>query len=118
MSDIRPFRALRPRPELAARVAAPPYDVINSDEARALAAGNPYSFLHVGKPEIDLPPTSTSTTTGSTPRARATSAPDRREASSSARIEPALYVYQQRMGDHVQAGLVVRDARATSTRTA
>ena len=55
MSDIRPFRALRPRPELAARVASYPYDVISSDEARELAKGNHISFLHVGKPEIDLP---------------------------------------------------------------
>ena len=52
---IHPFRAWRPTAELAARVAAPPYDVLDSDEARALAAGNPVSFLHVGKAEIDLP---------------------------------------------------------------
>ena len=56
MSDVRPFRALRPRPELAERVAAPPYDVINSDEAREMAEGNEISFLHINKPEIDLPP--------------------------------------------------------------
>lgn len=52
--DIRAFRALRPRPELAAAVSAPPYDVIDVPEARALAAGNPDSFLHVSRPEIDL----------------------------------------------------------------
>ena len=56
MSDVRPFRALRPRPELAERVAAPPYDVISSDEARDMAEGNEVSFLHINKPEIDLPP--------------------------------------------------------------
>lgn len=55
MATIQPFRALRPKPELAARVAAVPYDVVDRDEARALAEGNPYSFLHVTKPEIDLP---------------------------------------------------------------
>jgi uncharacterized protein (DUF1015 family) len=55
MATIRPFRGFRPRPELAAQVAAKPYDVLSSDEARAEAAGNPLSFLHVGKPEIDLP---------------------------------------------------------------
>jgi len=54
-SLIAPFRALRPLPEQAAAVAAPPYDVLSSSEARALAAGNPYSFLHVSKAEIDLP---------------------------------------------------------------
>jgi len=56
MATIRPFKGYRPKPEYAARVAARPYDVLSSDEARAEAAGNPVSFLHVGKPEIDLPP--------------------------------------------------------------
>ncbi|MEY4545706.1 MAG: hypothetical protein RL685_1901, partial [Pseudomonadota bacterium] len=53
---ISSFAALRPKPELAARVAAVPYDVVNTEEARALAAGNPLSFLHVSRSEIDLPP--------------------------------------------------------------
>ncbi|MBQ6104028.1 MAG: DUF1015 domain-containing protein [Kiritimatiellae bacterium] len=53
---IRPFSALRPAtPELAARIASLPYDVVDTDEARALAAGNPLSFLHVVRSEIDLP---------------------------------------------------------------
>lgn len=55
MSRIKPFRGLRPIPEKAAQVASPPYDVLNSGEAREMAAGNPISFLHVVKPEIDLP---------------------------------------------------------------
>jgi uncharacterized protein (DUF1015 family) len=55
MCDISPFKALRPEPAFAEKVAAPPYDVLNSDEARELAADNPCSFLHVTKPEIDLP---------------------------------------------------------------
>ena len=50
-----PFRALRPKPEHAAGVVAPPYDVVDADEARALARGRPSSFLHVSRPEIDLP---------------------------------------------------------------
>ncbi len=54
MADLRPFRAFRPRPDIAERVAAPPYDVISTAEARALAEGNPFSFLHVSRPEIDL----------------------------------------------------------------
>jgi uncharacterized protein (DUF1015 family) len=106
MSDVRPFRALRPRPELAARVAAPPYDVINSDEAREMAKGNEISFLHVNKPEIDLPP-------------EVSLYDDRVYAKGVANLrrfiaegvfvreaEPRFYVYQQRMGDHVQAGIV------------
>jgi uncharacterized protein (DUF1015 family) len=56
MSTIRPFKAFRPKAEYAAEVAAPPYDVLNSEEARRLVAGHPYSFLHVGKPEVDLDP--------------------------------------------------------------
>jgi len=55
MTLIAPFKALRPKPEFASQVASPPYDVLNSDEARQEAEGNPYSFLHVTKPEIDLP---------------------------------------------------------------
>ncbi len=56
MATVRPFKGLRPPPELASKVAALPYDVMNSDEARKMAAGNPMSFLHVTKPEIDLDP--------------------------------------------------------------
>lgn len=55
MAIISPFRALRPQPALASRIASPPYDVLNSAEARLLAGNNPYSFLHITKAEIDLP---------------------------------------------------------------
>jgi uncharacterized protein (DUF1015 family) len=54
---VQPFRALRPAPGRAQEVLAPPYDVLSSDEARARAAGKPWSFLHVSKAEIDLPGT-------------------------------------------------------------
>src|SRR5687767_16024280 len=54
MATISPFRALRPTPESAAHVAAVPYDVVNTEEARALADGQPLSFLHVSRAEIDL----------------------------------------------------------------
>jgi uncharacterized protein (DUF1015 family) len=106
MSDIKPFRALRPRLDLVAQVAAPPYDVVSSDEARALAAGNEYSFLHIGKPEIDLPPTvglyddQVYAKGVSTLRRFIAEGVFIREA------RAAYYVYQQRMGEHVQAGLV------------
>src|SRR6185295_12733186 len=56
MATLKPFAALRPKPELAARICELPYDVMSSDEARQTAAGNPLSFLHISKPEIDLPP--------------------------------------------------------------
>ena len=55
MAIIKPFKALRPKQELAQQVASRPYDVLNSEEARAEANGNPFSFLHVTKSEIDLP---------------------------------------------------------------
>lgn len=56
MAIFKPFRAYRPRPDLAKDVAALPYDVMNSEEARALVKGNPHSFLHVDKSEVDLDP--------------------------------------------------------------
>jgi uncharacterized protein (DUF1015 family) len=56
MAIFRPFRAFRPKPELAGDIASKPYDVLNSEEAREEVKGKPLSFLHVGKPEIDLDP--------------------------------------------------------------
>lgn len=107
MSDVRPFRALRPRPDLAARVAAPPYDVINSEEARQMAEGNEISFLHINKPEIDLP----REVDIYDDRVYATGARNLRRFMAAGVFlrekEPRFYVYQQRMGGHVQAGMVV-----------
>ncbi|NIQ87017.1 MAG: DUF1015 family protein, partial [Acidobacteria bacterium] len=57
MVRIRPFPAIRPLPSMAARVASVPYDVVSRSEATELAAGNPLSFLHVVRAEIDLPGT-------------------------------------------------------------
>jgi uncharacterized protein (DUF1015 family) len=54
--DIQPFRGLRPNEDLASKIPSPPYDVLSTEEARRAAAGNPHSFLHVIKPEIDLDP--------------------------------------------------------------
>ncbi|MCC7126805.1 MAG: DUF1015 domain-containing protein [Acidobacteria bacterium] len=105
MSSIYPFAALRPTPAAASQVAAVPYDVVNTDEARALAAGNPLSFLHVSRPEIDLP-------AGTDPHAEAVYA---KAAAAFAALKtaaplvledaPSLYVYRLHMGDHVQAGI-------------
>ena len=55
MATLFPFRALRPRPETVAQVASVPYDVLNTAEARALAEGNPLSFLRVSRAELELP---------------------------------------------------------------
>lgn len=56
MAVVRPFRGLRPRPDVASQVASPPYDVLSSDEARQLVADNPDSFLRVNKSEVDFEP--------------------------------------------------------------
>jgi len=56
MATVKPFPGLRPTREMAEKVASPPYDVLSSEEAREMAKDNPYLFLHVNKPEIDLPP--------------------------------------------------------------
>ena len=56
MPQFRPFKAFRPKQEFADKVAAKPYDVLSSEEARKEVVGNPLSFLHIGKPEIDLDP--------------------------------------------------------------
>src|SRR3954466_6059401 len=56
VSLIKPFRSLRPAPGRAGDILGPPYDVLTSAEARARAAGKPWSFLHISKPEIDLDP--------------------------------------------------------------
>lgn len=56
MAVFRPFKAFRPKTELAGEIASKPYDVLNSEEAREEVVGHPLSFLHVGKPEVDLDP--------------------------------------------------------------
>lgn len=106
MSDlVKPFAALRPRRGYADEVIAPPYDVVSTDEARALAAGRPWSFLHVSRPEIDLP-------RGTDPHSEAVY---RRGAANLERLRrsgvltrepiPSFYVYRMRMGHHEQTGL-------------
>jgi uncharacterized protein (DUF1015 family) len=107
MATIKPFRAWRPRPELAARIASPPYDVLSSDEAREMAADNPLSFLHVVKPEIDLP----RETSIYDQQVYAKGAENLRrlvdEDSLIREARSALYLYRQQMGDHIQTGVVV-----------
>ena len=106
MATIKPFAALRPKPELAPRICELPYDVMSSDEARVLAAGNPLSFLHVSKPEIDLPP---GTDLHSPPvYAKGRENFLRLIADGALRqdAQPCFYLYRQTMGRHTQTGLV------------
>ena len=107
MVSIKPFRGYRPRPDLVTRVISPPYDVVSSEEARKLAAGNPISFLHVVRAEIDLPP-ETDPYDGRVYESAASNLRGLIEEGVLVReAAPAFYVYQQRMGEHCQAGLVV-----------
>ena len=107
MAEIRAFRGLRPRREDAAKVASPPYDVVNTEEARAMAEGNPLSFLHVVRPEIDLP----EGTDLYAPEVYAQAASNlQRLVDDGVLVQdetPCLYVYRQTLGGHAQTGLVV-----------
>ncbi len=88
MTLIKPFRALRPAPGRAAEVLAPPYDVLSSAEARERAEGKPWSFLHVSKAEIDLPPATDP-------------------------YDPAVYAKAaENLRRMIEAGVLVRDAKA------
>lgn len=104
MARLFPFRALRPRPSEAPRVASVPYDVVSTEEARQLAADNPLSFLRVSRAEIELPD-------GTDPYAPAVY---ERAAKNFATLKtkafeledaPVLYFYRLRMGSHEQTGL-------------
>ncbi|MEW6509611.1 MAG: DUF1015 family protein [Bacteroidota bacterium] len=106
MATLRPFRGFRPPPELAHRVASRPYDVLSSDEARQEAAGNPYSFLHVGKPEIDLPPETDLYDERVYQKGKENL--DRFLADGILREDPgpSYYLYAQTMESHTQYGIV------------
>jgi uncharacterized protein (DUF1015 family) len=105
MSSIFPFRALRPTPGNAAAVSSVPYDVVSTEEARELAAGNPLSFLHVTRPEIDLPPATDPYSPAVYQKGRDNLEQLRRTAPLVAEQAPALYLYRLRMGAHEQTGI-------------
>ena len=106
MAVIRPFRALRPRPERAQQVASVPYDVVNTEEARALANGNPLSFLHVSRPEIDLPPGTDIHSDAVYRKAIENFEKLIADCPLEKETEPSLYLYRLIMGDHEQVGIV------------
>lgn len=106
MATLSPFRALRPPAALAAQVASPPYDVVSTKEARALAAGNADSFLRVSRPEIDLPEGVDEHSDPVYAKGRENLDELVRRGVLRADPEPRLYVYAQRMGEHRQTGLV------------
>jgi uncharacterized protein (DUF1015 family) len=112
---IRPFRAIRPAPRHAADVAAPPYDVLSAEEARQRVAGRPWSFLHVSRPDVDLPPDADPYA----PEAYA------KAAAAMARLieagilirdgKPGYYVYRLTAGHHRQTGIAAAAAIAAYT---
>lgn len=105
MVALRPFRALRPVHGTAAAVAAVPYDVVSTSEARALAEGNPLSFLHVSRAEIDLPDDTDPHADLVYELAAASFARLRSAAPLVEELRPSVYVYRLQMGDHVQTGV-------------
>ena len=106
MARIEPFRGVRPRPDLAERVASPPYDVLNSMEARQMASGNPHSFLHVVKPEIDLPEGTDLYADIVYDKARENLERLRKEGDLIQDPESCFYLYRQVWRGHEQVGLV------------
>ena len=105
MATIVPFRALRPIPESAERVAAVPYDVVTTDEARALAAASPLSFLHVSRAEIDLPPGTNLHADAVYAKAVENFVALKRKAPLVVEGAPSVYVYRLTLGAHVQTGI-------------
>ncbi len=106
MAILRPFRGWRPQPQYASEVAAKPYDVLSSEEARKEAEGHPLSFLHVGKPEIDLDPSIHLYDTRVYKKANENLQKLIAEKIFQEDPEPYLYIYAQTMGTHKQYGIV------------
>ena len=106
MKLIKPFRGVRPTKELAPQVASPPYDVVSRSEAREIAKGNPYSFLHINKPDIDLD----DDINADHPLVYQTGRNNLDEFLNSGILikdeVESFYLYRQIMGEHEQLGLV------------
>ena len=106
MPLIRPFAGLRPVPERAEDVVAPPYDVLNSEEARQRAADRPWSFLHISKAEIDLPEATDPFDASVYARAAVNLQAMVEQGILQRDNQACYYVYRLTMGDHMQTGLV------------
>jgi uncharacterized protein (DUF1015 family) len=105
VAAIHPFRALRPPADKVSDVAAVPYDVVNTEEARALAADKPSSFLHVSRPEIDLPEGTDIYADEVYEKARENFDRFRSDGTLEEEAEPSLYIYRLVMGEHTQVGI-------------
>ena len=105
MLRIQAFTGLRPAPALVAEVACVPYDVVDREESAALAAGQPHTLLRVDRAEIDLPPDTDPYSDAVYAKARENFLALQKNGALIRETEPCLYLYQQRMGVHVQTGL-------------
>ena len=106
MARLKTFRGLRPPREFVQQVAAPPFDVVDSEEARAYAQGNPHSFFHISRPEIDLPPGTDEHSDAVYARGKENLERFLAKGWLKRDAGRTFYVYRQRMGAHVQTGLV------------
>ncbi len=106
MPLIRPFAGLRPAPGRAPEVIAPPYDVVSAKEARERAAGRPWSFLHISRPEIDLPPDTDPYDPAVYAKGRENFERQIHEGVLVRDAAPYYYLYRLIMGAHTQVGLV------------
>lgn len=107
MLRVKPFQGLRPADDLAPQVACVPYDVVDGKEAAALTEGNPYSLMHVDRAEIDLPAGTDPYSTAVYEKARETLKTFQQHEVLVRETEPCIYLYQQRMGQHVQTGIAL-----------
>lgn len=106
MATVRPFKAIRPEKEYASKVLSLPYDVMNRQEAAEMAEGNPYSFLHICRAEIDLPDQENQYDRSVYEKAKANIAGYIEEGIFITEEKPALYLYRQIMDGRVQTGIV------------
>ncbi|MFT3937029.1 MAG: DUF1015 family protein [Chitinophagaceae bacterium] len=106
MATIVPFKALRPKPELAAKLASQPYDVMNSAEARQEVKGNAYSFLHITKAEVDLPENIDTHSSEVYEKAKENLEAFIRKEILFRELKPCYYIYQLVMNGRSQTGLV------------
>ena len=106
MSIVLPFKAVRPQKEFAKEIAAPPYDVVNSEEARELAQGNDKSYLHISRPEIDLDPKIDEHADQVYDQGKINFEKFKTNGWMFQEQKPCFYIYKQIMGNHQQIGLV------------
>ena len=105
MLRIQAFKGLRPAPRLVSEVACVPYDVVDRDESAALAHGQPHSLLHVDRAEIDLPAETDPYSAEVYEKARTNFLGLQQSGALIQETEPCIYLYQQRMGSHLQTGI-------------